>query len=152
MAALSYNDYIEKVPEETRKFIKSFLNQIISNGCPKDIEYLKKDQASLIFYYALVAYKKLSEENAAFMVELGFNVNYNVLAEELPNSVEKRKNKLVELYRCFAPNYIEDLAVFTPERIILNFYKVLREKQNLETFRLIDTPEEEFITAIAKKE
>ncbi len=152
MAALSYNDYIEKVPEETRKFIKSFLNQIISNGCPKDIEYLKKDQASLIFYYALVAYKKLSEENAAFMVELGFNANYNVLAEELPNSVEKRKNKLVELYRCFAPNYIENLAVFTPERIILNFYKALREKQKLETFRLIDTPEEEFITAIAKKE
>ncbi len=139
---ISYEKFVNNLPEETRKFINKLLNFLTSSHPIDSNGYNISGEMDLLLVKCLKAYRDVSEENDNFLNYLGYDFNQTIpYCAENQIRPEERKEKFNEYFTFLVPNIgKEQILVLTAEDIISNIVKKANKKSYIHYGPYYGTP------------
>jgi len=137
MSPISFNEYMEIIPEETKQYIQKlmyYLNHKV--GVEVKGRYISKEMDKLLFQ-SLNVYQKISEENRSVIASLGFNAEQTYYDAQYEDPVEIFNR----YYKFFVPyEKEEEFITATPEDIIRSIFlsSEFSQEDNQKTVSLIN--------------
>ena len=145
MAILTYEKYMDLIPEETKEFIKILFSYLYYTDRIEFSRFNIVDNTDKLFYKSLKAYGETNESNKITLQVLGFDYD-NYLNRNNP-STETQTRLFTEYYQALAPfENEEEYLTLTPEDIIKNIHdNLMKKEKEYRTYILISSSDDKFV-------
>ena len=121
---ISYEKFVNNLPEETRNFLKTLLNYLDSSYSIEFYDFDISSKTDLLLFKTLKAYRKSSQENNNFLNYMGYDLDSDIPYYDPERiSSQERGEAFSRYYGYLVPEVPEEeIVTLTAEDIIKNVF------------------------------